>query len=138
MGFKKNSQGEVLSIQYHKKSGKRIPAEGMPKKPKGVKCTVYPIRDRDVIEKIKRNLYPHSRNYALFVLGINTALRANELLSLKVKHVRNLRENDELSIYQSKTDRERVVLMNKTVVYALQRHIKNMNNDDFLFKKQSL
>lgn len=123
-----------MSIQYHKNSGKRIPAEGMPKKPKGIKSTVYPIRSRIAIERIKIKLYPHTRNYALFVLGINTALRANELLSLKVKHVRNLNENDELSIYQKKTDRDRVVLINATVVHALQRHIKNMNNEDFLFR----
>lgn len=123
-----------MSIQYHKNSGKRIPAEGMPKKPKGVKSTVYPIRDRSAIERIKINLYPHTRNYALFVLGINTALRANELLSLKVKHVRNLKENDELSVYQRKTDRDRVVLINGTVIHALQRHIRTMRNDDFLFR----
>lgn len=33
-----------------------------------------------------------------------------------------------------KTDRDRVVLINATVVHALQRHIKNMNNEDFLFR----
>lgn len=123
-----------MLIKYHPVSGKRIPADGMPRKPKGVKSTVYPIRSRSAVERIKSDLFPHTRNYLMFVLGVNTALRANELLALKAGQVRNLKENDELSIYQRKTDSHRVVLINACVAQAIQRHVVYLNNDDFLFR----
>jgi len=47
-------------------------------------------------------LRDHPRDLCLFVLGMNTAFRANELLSLKVGQVRSLLPGDVLSVKQSK------------------------------------
>ena len=70
---------------------------------KGASIKVQPIRGLDAISSIKRNLSRHPRNLCLFTLGINTAYRANEILSLNVGQVRHLQSGDILSIKQSKT-----------------------------------
>ncbi|MEP1060930.1 MULTISPECIES: hypothetical protein [Cyanophyceae] len=46
------------------------------------------------ISRIKKILTDRPRNLCLFTLGINTAYRANELLSLKVGQVKNLQARD--------------------------------------------
>jgi integrase len=45
---------------------------------------VEPIRDKKAIARIKKLLRDHPRDLCLFVVGMNTAFRANELLSLQV------------------------------------------------------
>jgi hypothetical protein len=51
---------------------------------KGSSIKVEPIRQKAAIQRIKAALLHGGkhRDYCLFVLGINTALRANELLGL--------------------------------------------------------
>ena len=53
--------------------------------------SVEPIRDPLKIIAIKRNLRKEKnpRNYLLFTMGINLALRISDLLALKVKDVVN-------------------------------------------------
>ena len=115
--------------KYHEKSGKLIPINGMPKAKKGVSCMVQPIRDINKIEEIKSNLYSNTRNYALFVLGINTALRANEILSLRTKQIMDLSANDGLKIYQSKTKSYRVISLNHAAISAVKRHIEREKSE---------
>ena len=50
----------------------------------GSTIKVEPIRDKKAISRIKKILGDQPRDLCLFTLGINTAYRANELLSLKV------------------------------------------------------
>jgi len=84
---------------------------------------VEPIRDRRAIARIKKMLRDHPRDLCLFVLGMNTAFRANELLSLKVGQVRSLLPGDILSVKQSKTAKFRQVTVNNTVVEAISLHL---------------
>ncbi|MGB0662701.1 MAG: tyrosine-type recombinase/integrase [Pontibacterium sp.] len=88
---------------------------------KGSAIKVEPIRDRQAIERIKRNLLEahQYRNYCLFVLGINTAWRANELLSLNVGQVEGLRVGDVLALKQTKTNAYRSVVMNEAAIDAV-------------------
>jgi integrase len=65
--------------------------------------TVEPIRDLDIVAKIKWDLRRSSlRNYAFFVLGINTALRISDILKLKVGDLKQ----HELYIRTTKTGKE--------------------------------
>jgi integrase len=52
--------------------------------------TVEPIRDLNKIKEIEAYLKEKEspRNYLIFVLGLNFALRISDLLSIKVKDVR--------------------------------------------------
>ena len=88
---------------------------------KGANLKVEPVRDPEVIAAIKGNLLAAGqyRNYCLFVLGINTTWRANELLSLTIGHVKDRKAGDILDLKQSKTDAYRMVLLNKTSVSAI-------------------
>jgi len=76
---------------------------------------VEPIRDKRAIGRIKKMLQDHPRDLCLFVLGMNTAFRANELLSLKVGQERSLLPGDVLSVKQSKTGKFRQVTVNKAL-----------------------
>jgi len=59
---------------------------------------VEPIRDKKAIHRIKKILADRPRDLCLFTLGINTAYRSNELLSLKVGQVKALRAGDVLGV----------------------------------------
>lgn len=104
---------------------KRPPAIGNPNHPKkGEKIKVEPIRSKSSIRQIKENLRNKPRDLAIFTLGINTAYRAKELLSLNVRDVKHLKHGDTLDIYQTKTKKYRRVALNPTVIKALQDWIE--------------
>ncbi|MCY7286145.1 MAG: tyrosine-type recombinase/integrase [Cyanobacteria bacterium CAN_BIN43] len=83
----------------------------------------------------KREYDSMTRDLCLFVLGMNTAFRANELLSLKVGQVRSLLPGDVLSVKQSKTGKFRQVTVNNTVVEAIALHLaaNRLMDDEPLF-----
>ncbi|WP_133471319.1 tyrosine-type recombinase/integrase [Paraglaciecola marina] len=91
---------------------------------KGAAIKVHPIRELAQIAAIKANLKSQPRNYCLFVFGINTAFRANELLSLKIKQVANLKVGSRLEVKQSKTGKYRAVTINKASYAAIQFWLK--------------
>jgi integrase len=97
---------------------------------------VEPIRDKRAIARIKKLLRDHPRDLCLFVVGMNTAFRANELLSLKVGQVRSLQVSDVLSVKQSKTGKFRQVTVNNAVVEAISLHlaVNPLSDDEPLFK----
>ena len=78
----------------------------------GSTTKVEPIRTKAAIDRIKRLLEDKPRDLCLFVLGINTAYRANELLSLKAGQVRYLEPGDTIDLKQSKTKEYRRVTLN--------------------------
>ena len=87
----------------------------------GAKIKVYPIRDPVAIADIKNRLRRKNlRDFCLFTLGINTAYRAGELLSLTIGQVTHLRAGDILEIKQSKTGRHRATTLNRVSVDAIQ------------------
>ena len=85
----------------------------------GSTTKVEPIKDIKAIRRIKKILADKPRDLCLFTVGVNTAYRANELLSIQVNQVDHLREGDILEIKQSKTKKYRGVVMNKNVIAAI-------------------
>lgn len=59
------------------------------------------------------------RNLCLFTLGINTAYRANELLSIRVSKVDYLQTGELLDLKQSKTKTYRGATLNQMTVNAI-------------------
>jgi integrase len=110
-----------------------------PNHPKqGRTIKVEPIRDKKAIERIKKLLRNNPRDLCLLILGINTAYRANELLSLKVGDVRHLLAGDVLTRKQSKTKKYRGVVLNPAGHAALQAWLNSekgqaLGDDDHLF-----
>lgn len=91
---------------------------------KGSSIKVEPIRELAAIKRIKSNLADKPRDLALFTLGINTAYRANELLSITVGQVRHLEAGGRLEIKQSKNKRYRATTLNNAVVDTIQAWLK--------------
>ncbi len=105
---------------------------------KGSSIKVEPIRDPRDIKTIKKLLVGHPRNYCLFVLGINTALRAGDLLSITVGQVRRLKAGDHLEIREQKTGKVRRVTLNRVAVEAIDKLLasREFGEEDFLFTGQ--
>lgn len=117
-------QGDWSIMNNLKNWPKKTGNIGNPNRPKkGDKIKAEPIRTKEGIAGIKELLEDQPRNLALFTLGINTGYRANELLSLTIGQVKHLRAGDTLDIYQSKTKKYRRVVLNQSVVDALQEWI---------------
>lgn len=94
--------------------------------PLGSTTKVEPIRTVQAIGKIKSMLEPNPRNFCLFVLGINTAFRASELLSIRIGLVRHLQPGDRLEVKQRKTKKYRSVTLNSAGYQAIQVQIENL------------
>lgn len=92
---------------------------------KGSATKVEPIKDLKAIKRIKKLREDNPRDYCLFTVGINTAFRACELLSIKVGQVNYLRAGDELSLKQSKNKKYRAVTVNGAVVRAIDLWLKS-------------
>ncbi len=82
---------------------------------------VEPIRTIQSINSIKTLLESNARNYCLFVLGINTAFRGSELLSIRIGRVRYLCPGDRLEVKQSKNKKFRSVTLNSAAFESLRR-----------------
>ena len=103
-----------MSVKTHTNNRPRI----------GSRTKVEPIRSATSIQKIRALLRDKPRDLCLFVLGINTAYRASELLSLTCKQVENIEVGSVLSIYQSKTGKYRSATINKSAASAIHSWLK--------------
>ena len=76
--------------------------------------------------------------YAMFVMGINTNLRASDLINLTAGQVRTLQPGDELVLVEQKTGKERRITLNDSVVNAVQIHLgaSGLDDADPLFKSR--
>lgn len=110
-----------------------------PNRPKkGSQTTVEPIRKPADIKNIKKLLQDSPRNLCLFVLGINTNLRASDLLKIKVNDVQHLQAGEELTLKEKKTGKQRRIDLNAGCVAVIQDLLKSGDfaEDDFLFQSQ--
>lgn len=92
---------------------------------KGSTIKVEPVKDIRAIQRIKKLLKDKPRDFCLFTLGINTAYRANELLSIRVGQVQHLKAGDLLDLKQSKTHKHRSTTLNNTAIAAIQAWLKH-------------
>lgn len=102
---------------------------------KGSQIKVEPIKKLKDIKGIKKFLANKPRDLCLFTLGINTNLRACDLVSIKAGQVRG---KDELLIKERKTQKLRRITLNRTCVQAIQKLLASMpyQDDDCLFQGQ--
>lgn len=92
---------------------------------------VEPIKNRDKIARIKDNLRKKPRDYLLFVLGINVALRASDLLRLTVGDVLDSdgKIRDQITVLESKRKKRRVISLSDSAKDAI-RFYFNGGDDD--------
>jgi integrase len=106
--------------------------------PKGSSIKVEPIKSKKHIQTIKKLLADKPLDYALFTVGINTNLRASDLLRIKVGQVKDLKPNDEIVLNEKKTRKERRINLNKACILAIKRLLasREYSDKDYLFTGQ--
>ena len=101
-----------------------------PNHPKKGDCIrVDPIRDVQDIERIKAMLSGRLRDLLLFTLGINTNLRASDIVALTVGQVRGLKPMEELELRERKTGKMRRISINETVIGAVEAYLATLPGD---------
>jgi integrase len=106
---------------------------------KGSSIKVEPIRHKKDIQLIKKLLSDNLRDLAIFTLGINTNLRAGDLLRITVGQVRHLRPGEHFSVRENKTGKPRDITINETVYKMLQGLLNTLpspEDEDFLFQSR--
>lgn len=104
---------------------------------------VQPLRSLEEIEEMKLAIKrgnkgtPKRRELAdrdvlLFLTGINTGLRVNDILNLKVSDVK---EKDLFTIREGKTKKKREINI-RMLRNELNKYIKEKHRDDYLFMSQ--
>ena len=92
---------------------------------------VEPIREIKDIKSIKKILADNPRNLCFFVLGINTNLRASDLLRLTAGQVRHRNAGDEITLKERKTGKDRRITLNKSAVSAIKELLTSAPLPDF-------
>jgi integrase len=94
----------------------------------GSSIKVEPIRDLKDIRLIKKLLADRPRDLALFVLGINTSLRASDLARLTVGQLQGLKPMDELELKEKKTGKVRRLSLNRACIEAIEGQLKALSS----------
>lgn len=103
---------------------------------------VEPIRDKKKIEDMKVYLKGRSlRDHALFVVGINVALRISDLLKLTWNDVLDSNKKDfkSIKLIEGKTKKKRDIQLNKASQKALRELLVSLDTytmDDYVFKSR--
>ena len=105
---------------------------------RGAKIKVEPIKKLKDIKSIKKMLSDKPRDYCLFVLGINTNLRASDLLGIKAEQVRDIKVGSEMVLKETKTGKERRITLNQSAVDAVNKllSVNEFEDKDWLFEGQ--
>jgi integrase len=89
---------------------------------------VEPIRDRKKIAQIKNLLRGQQRyrDLLLFVVGINSALRISDLLTLRIGHFLDQQSciNHRFEIHEQKRGKRHEVVINNSIQEALEEYLK--------------
>ena len=88
--------------------------------------TTEPIRDRESLKKFRdyyKTQRPNPRNYALVVLGLNTALRISDILNLTYDMVYHKGEvRTHIVVKERKTGKSNHILLNQEIRKALKSY----------------
>ena len=96
---------------------------------------VSPIKDKNDIEKIKIYLENENiRNYLLFTIGINTAIKSHLILNLKLKDI----VDDECNIKEYIELENKKYYINESIKIAIENFLKkkSLSLEDYLFESQ--
>jgi integrase len=101
---------------------------------------VDPICSVRDIKNIKKLLADKPRDLCIFTLGINTNLRASDLLKITIGQVRYVQPEQHYTLREQKTSKDRPITMNKITydtIQGLLRHLgDDVNDTDYLFQSR--
>ena len=101
----------------------------------GEQTKVEPIRDLKDIKAIRKMLNGNDLYQALFTVGVNTNLRASDLIQIKAGQVRHIKPMDEIELREQKTGKQRRISLNKACVDSILRLLASRpyQDEDSLF-----
>lgn len=118
------------------KSMKKIQKRNHPKKGDIIK--VEPIRQKKDLKNIKKLLADKPLELTYFTIGINTNLRASDILGIQYDQMAGLKTGDAFQIREKKTQKLRDVTVNSEMEKVLKGlfKVKKYQPGDYLFKGQ--
>lgn len=96
----------------------------------GEQIKVEPIRDLKDIKAIRKMLNGNALYQCLFTVGVNTNLRASDLLQIKAGQVRHVKPMDEIELRERKTGKLRRISLNKACVDSIIRLLASRSYQD--------
>ena len=105
---------------------------------KGVPKTVQPIRRMKDIRSILTLLKDKPRDHLLFTMGVNNGLRTGDLLKLKVKDIWEKKPGESITIIESKTKKQNILMINNAVHRSLKNYREKLNpgEEAYLFSSR--
>lgn len=108
-------------------------------------ATTQPIRNKEDLKKFTqyyRYTNPRPRDYALIIMGLHTALRISDILSLKWEALYRFDTGAyaaHLLIHEKKTGKPSLIALNRQVQTALEEHriARVPKPADYIFSKKS-
>ena len=99
---------------------------------------VDPITENKHIRAIKKLLADNPRDKLLFIIGINSGIRVQDILQIRIRDVRHKALGDRIVLTEQKTGKENVVIINHEIFDAMQQYLADgeHSEDDYLFKSR--
>lgn len=99
---------------------------------------VQPFTKLKDIKNIKKLLRDKPRDLLLFTIGVNSGLRSQDLLALRVKDIRGKNVGERVSVREKKTGKENVIVINKEIADCLNAYLEASRAEDkhFLFRSR--
>lgn len=90
--------------------------------------------------QIEAHLTEHGQIYAdIWKIGVNTALRISDLLSLRMTDVKSLDpKQPSLKLKEQKTGKIRKIVINRAALTVMQRRLKSYPKNKWLFQSEAL
>ena len=101
---------------------------------------VQPIRDKNKLEEMKEELKKRgTRDYLMFLTGINSGMRVSDIVKLKYDDVRDNYGNmkSHISILEQKTKKIKKFPICNDLYIELEKYTRKMNKGDYLFKSRA-
>lgn len=100
---------------------------------------VEPIRDREKLEELKEELKKKgTRDYLMFLTGINSGMRVSDIVKLNRDDIRNVDNSmkDYITIVEKKTNKIKKFPLCNNLREEMERYTKYMNKGEYLFKSR--
>lgn len=97
---------------------------------------VQPIRSLEKLEEIKEELKKKgTRDYMMFLTGINSGMRVSDIIKLNVDDVRNSNGTmkEHITIIEKKTKKVKKFPLCNNLLVEMEKYTRNMAQGEFLF-----
>ena len=101
--------------------------------------SVEPIRDLEKLEEIKEELKKNgTRDYLMFLTGINSGMRVSDIVKLNVNDVRNSNGTmkEHITIIEKKTKKLKKFPLCNNLLVEMEKYTRNLEQGEYLFKSR--